>query len=209
MWKCKHCQKEFEGLNPSEKANHSRWCDNNPKKEEYLIKLGKTRNKISEESRLNQSRKVKIAWEKGAFDNIKHDGFKGKTHTLEVRKRISEGQKKWIKNNPEKHVWNISKNKSAPCEEFKSKLRNLGFQFEEEYMPLFPERYFSIDIAFPEIKLGVEINGNQHYYKNGELKEYYKERHFLIEKAGWKLIELPFKEIYKDDIIERLYSLTG
>lgn len=31
MWKCKHCNKTFDFKTTSEKANHSRWCDENPK----------------------------------------------------------------------------------------------------------------------------------------------------------------------------------
>jgi hypothetical protein len=45
MWICKHCNKIFENLSPSEKANHSRWCDKNPKREKYLKILEKNRNK--------------------------------------------------------------------------------------------------------------------------------------------------------------------
>ena len=48
----------------------------------------------------------------------------------------------------------------------------------------------NIDIAFPDIKLGIEINGNQHYNSDGTLKDYYQERHNLIEEAGWKLLEV-------------------
>jgi len=33
MWKCKHCNGEFEYKTASEKANHSRWCDKNPKRD--------------------------------------------------------------------------------------------------------------------------------------------------------------------------------
>lgn len=32
MWKCKHCNQEFDFKSTSEKANHSRWCDKNPKR---------------------------------------------------------------------------------------------------------------------------------------------------------------------------------
>ena len=31
MWKCKHCENEFNFETTSEKANHSRWCSENPK----------------------------------------------------------------------------------------------------------------------------------------------------------------------------------
>lgn len=32
MWKCKHCQSQFEFESISERANHSRWCFSNPKR---------------------------------------------------------------------------------------------------------------------------------------------------------------------------------
>lgn len=35
MWDCKHCNNSFNFLNASQRANHSRWCDKNPKKESY------------------------------------------------------------------------------------------------------------------------------------------------------------------------------
>jgi hypothetical protein len=31
MWNCKHCNSQFEFNSTSEKANHSRWCEANPK----------------------------------------------------------------------------------------------------------------------------------------------------------------------------------
>lgn len=39
MFVCKHCKKEFEGLSIANKANHSRWCNDNPKRVEYTEKL--------------------------------------------------------------------------------------------------------------------------------------------------------------------------
>lgn len=34
MWSCKHCRVEFD-FNKSERANHSRWCSHNPKRNEW------------------------------------------------------------------------------------------------------------------------------------------------------------------------------
>lgn len=31
MWRCKHCNKDFDFDRTTDKANHSRWCDENPK----------------------------------------------------------------------------------------------------------------------------------------------------------------------------------
>ena len=39
MFVCKHCKKEFEELSIANKANHSRWCNDNPKRIEYTEKL--------------------------------------------------------------------------------------------------------------------------------------------------------------------------
>lgn len=35
MWKCKHCKQEFSFSMTSEKANHSRWCEDNPKRNNW------------------------------------------------------------------------------------------------------------------------------------------------------------------------------
>lgn len=35
MWKCKHCEKNYSYQTTSEKANHSRWCDKNPKRNNW------------------------------------------------------------------------------------------------------------------------------------------------------------------------------
>ena len=35
MWKCKHCDDSFSFETISEKANHSRWCNKNPKRDSW------------------------------------------------------------------------------------------------------------------------------------------------------------------------------
>lgn len=35
MWQCKHCNADFDFQSVSQRANHSRWCDKNPKFENY------------------------------------------------------------------------------------------------------------------------------------------------------------------------------
>lgn len=119
-----------------------------------------------------------------------------------INKKISESRKLYLKNNPDSHVWKRKeKFKSKPCEYFKKMLRENNIEFIEEYSPLIDEgRMFSVDIAFPDKKIAVEINGNQHYNRDGTLKAYYKERHDLITSKGWKVIEIPYNVVYKIDI---------
>lgn len=108
----------------------------------------------------------------------------------------------YLKNNPDKHPWR-KKNKqiSVPCEKIKDKLLSNNISYIEEYQPL-NNRFFSIDIAFPDKKIGLEINGNQHYNSDGSLKEYYQNRHDLIESNGWKIYELHYSLAYNDEYID-------
>lgn len=69
------------------------------------------------------------------------------------------------------------------------------------------DRAFSIDIAFPDIKIGIEVNGNQHYNNDGSLKQYYQQRHDLIVDAGWTLIELHYLSCYDTDVIDNLLTI--
>lgn len=115
----------------------------------------------------------------------------------EHKKKVSEGRKKWLKENPDKHPWRShNKFKSKPCEKAKEFLRSLGISFIEEFDPRIEGRNFSIDIAMPEKRIAIEINGNQHYEKTGELKPYYKEREMLLESNGWIVYQIHYSACF-------------
>ena len=123
-----------------------------------------------------------------------------------VREKISRSRKKYLSENPEKHPWKRStKFKSEPCERVKEFLRSRDIVFVEEWQPL-DDRFYSIDIAFPDIKYGIEINGNQHYERDGTLRPYYQERHDRIVQAGWTLLELHYTSCYNLELIEKLLA---
>lgn len=125
--------------------------------------------------------------------------------TDDVRKSISLSRKKYLSENPEKHPWRSNlKFASEPCEKLKERLKSEGFVFEAEWMPIPEQRSFSIDIAFPDIKLGIEINGNQHYNRDGTLRDYYAQRHRLIEASGWNLLEVHFSHCYSGESVAEL-----
>lgn len=186
MWKCKYCLKEFEFNRSTEKANHSRWCARNPKKYK--------KSKICPTCNNNFFGRNKYCSDKCVI----------KTHSEKTKRIISLKRKEFLSKNPEKHPWR-KKDKfvSIPCELVKDFLLKNEINFVEEFNPL-DNRGFSIDIAFPDIKVGIEINGNQHYNKDGELNKYYKERHELIEKAGWKLFELHYSIAFN---LDNLYDI--
>lgn len=128
------------------------------------------------------------------------------TMTSDVREKISKSRKKYLKENPDKHPWR-RKDKfiSVPCEKLKESLKNAGFCFEEEWIAITSNSY-SIDIAFPDIKLGIEVNGSQHYNRAGSLRPYYQSRHDKIEAEGWSLIEIHYTNCFKQKEVDRLIT---
>ena len=115
----------------------------------------------------------------------------------EIKKIISQKRKEWLRNNPDKHPWrNKDKFQSKPCKKVEEYLKSNNIFFVSEYNPDIPDRFFSIDIALPDKMIAIEINGNQHYSKEGTLKPYYQERHDLLESHGWRVFEIHYSHCF-------------
>lgn len=215
---CKHCNKEFDTSNKSKgwMANHTRWCPSNPKLDSYkegsktaVAAMNKAR---IESGNLNQfvvAKKTGVPFVVSAETREKLSvASLGREHSPESIKRISDGRKKWLKENPDKHPWKKNtKFKSVPCEFLKTKLLEAGIIFVEEYQAV-ENRAYSCDIALIDKKIIIEVNGNQHYSnpKQKILAPYYQERHDIIKSLGWKIYELHYAEVYKDDIVNNLIA---
>jgi very-short-patch-repair endonuclease len=211
---CQHCKNFFDVSDKPKGwiANHSRWCKENPKLQEYkeksrIISVKNMNNARLSSGRFNQFSVARLECSEVPVSPNKGKNINsGKPHSEETKLKISESRKLYLKENPDKHPWkNNKKFISAPCEIFKEYLRSRQIEFEEEYQAL-SDRFFSIDIAFPSLKIGIEINGEQHYNRDGTLKEYYRNRHDLIESYGWKLHEIHYSICYKKDEIERIIN---
>jgi very-short-patch-repair endonuclease len=185
---CNICNKEIDGI---KSGAHKRWCGHVSKKSvivENKCKCGKVF-----ETKEYRPRRHCSASCASKF-----------SMTQEVRQKISKSRSKYLKDNPDAHPWkNKSKHNSEPCERFKQFLRKNDVSFMSEVSPV-DGRYFSIDIAFPEEKVGIEINGNQHYNSDKSLKKYYKERHELIESAGWRLFEIHYSQCFSEDRMSKI-----
>lgn len=120
--------------------------------------------------------------------------------TEDTKKKLSESRKKFLKENPDKITWRREDVKiSQPCENVKIFLRKNGIQFVSEFDPGVEGRFFSVDIAIPEKQILIEINGNQHYNKDGSLKDYYQERHDLISSLGWVIYEVHYTDAFNEE----------
>lgn len=126
-------------------------------------------------------------------------------HSKETKQKLSKYRKLVLYNNKQS-TWQTKENgTSIPCELFKEILRGLNIDFVEEFQPLREiKRFFAIDIAFPDMKFGIEINGNQHYDTNGDLKSYYQNRHNLIVDHGWELLETKYNKVFNKSYLDKI-----
>ncbi len=191
---CPFCNKDLTSLKSCNIANHIRWCDLNPQR----IENKKTQKKYQKKFCSLCGKEIS-----GRRTRCNECGHK---HTEEMKSHLSKKRIEWLKQNPEKHPWK-KKDKfiSIPCQNFKKYLDSIKLSYISEYNTYNEtSRNFSIDIAFPDIKIGIEINGNQHYNKDGTLKKYYQNRHEIIEACGWKLLEIHYLSCFKEDDMKEI-----
>jgi len=89
---CKHCKLSFDGLTTNERANHSRWCELNPKRPDYVNRI-KNHNpflNMSAESLEKQSNGIKLAHARGCYGHVNHQTFLGKTHSIESKEKMRQ-----------------------------------------------------------------------------------------------------------------------
>lgn len=134
-----------------------------------------------------------------------HNKSRMMKHSEETKRIMSEFRKKFLKENPDKHPWRKStKFTSVPCENLKKMLKDSGYVFETEFCPPEINRSYSLDIAFTDRKLAIEVNGNQHYNRDGTLKDYYKERHAILEQHGWTILEIHYSTCFSESSMEMI-----
>lgn len=90
---CKHCNLQFETADKPKgwMANHSRWCNSNPKRDDYINNMSKVRDAITCDSLEKRSKSIKEAHKRGSYDHVDHKTFLGKKHTAESKQKIKQG----------------------------------------------------------------------------------------------------------------------
>ena len=202
---CKYCGKIVG--NSGCLVLHERHCKENPDRIKCNGNYGKTKGYVAWNKGLTKenSEQLKLSGEllhKKYLNNEIIPGFLGKHHSEETKNKISKSKKKYLLDHKEEHVWKRNtKFLSIPCQNLKNKFKELNISFIEELTP-FDDYNYSIDIAWPDIKVGIEVNGNQHYNKDGTLAEYYQNRHNIFESRGWKIFEIHYSKCYNINIKE-------
>lgn len=203
---CQYCGKEVGNkgcliihekscnLNPNKIKNPNRKGNGGHDNGYYAWNKGLT--KENNESLKQASINLKNKYKNGELI----PSFLNKHHSKESKILISEKRKQWLKDHKDKHVWRRdSKFLSVPCENLKQYLKNKGINFVEEYEP-FDDINYCVDIAWPDEKIAIEVNGNQHYNRDGSLSKYYQKRHNLFVSRGWKIFEIHYSKCFNIDI---------
>lgn len=76
-------------------------------------------------------------------------------------------------------------------------LARFGERVYPELMP-FSDRKFQIDLAFPECKLAVEVDGWENHGKSLDAFKTDRERYRLLGVNGWTIYPFPAGDINKD-----------
>jgi very-short-patch-repair endonuclease len=125
--------------------------------------------------------------------------FKGKKHSDETRKKISEGQSLAQK---EGRAWNIGMSRwrntpSYPESFFMEVIKN---EFhDKEYMREYPLGRYSLDFAWPHKQKCIEIDGKQHYELR-EVIERDERKNAHIDSSGWSVLRIKWKDLFDDTI---------
>lgn len=123
--------------------------------------------------------------------------IKDKHHTIETKLKLSISMKRA---HAEGRAWNIGKsrwnNEPSYPEKFFIKVINNEFD-DKNYKREFNIGIYSIDFAWIDKKLALEIDGEQHQ-RFDEVKERdIRKDKFLIEN-GWKILRIQWKNVYSN-----------
>lgn len=86
---CKYCNISLDSMNASERANHSRWCHKNPKRDEYVAKNNGSQFK-NPTVVTKRTIGIKKAHADGKYDHVVNHGSRGYKHTDETKEHLRQ-----------------------------------------------------------------------------------------------------------------------
>lgn len=177
-------------MNPSG-TSHELFCKKNP-----------NRKSLEGKNNPNFGKRGKNQYSNGDVMSIEvkkkiSESLKGKILSDEHKQSISNGM---IKAHAEGKAWNIGKsrwnNKQSYPENFFTKVIENEFD-DKNYENEYPVGIYSIDFAWPEKKLAIEIDGEQHK-RFKEISERDKRKDELLESKGWKILRIDWQSMFNE-----------
>lgn len=183
---CKFC--EIEILGPiGNIANHTRWCEKNPLRDGYSNNLVHARSCIENHSNQFLAGKA-TSHSPETLEKLKRIGA-----SSEHRAKISKGVRDFFDKNPDKVGWRHhgqwKVKQSWPEKYFQKVFDDSSLSYVKEH----PVKRFSIDFAFLEKMIAVEIDGSHHK----ALKERDARRDKELLEEGWTTIRVDWVDYVK------------
>lgn len=131
-------------------------------------------------------------------------------HTEDSKRKMRDSRYKYIKNNPEKVSWMLRNQASYPEKVFIEALKKYGlfekFEIvrEKSFYP-----YFA-DFAFENVKVVVEIDGQQHF-RYQERIDSDKKKDELITSQGWRVYRVKASQVLNKmpEVIDEVLEFIG
>lgn len=180
---CHYCNKICKNNNSW--SNHTRCCPKNPNRKYKNNKIGKKGgNQYTKAKELGLS-KPELSLE----TRLKmSDNSKGKKHSEETKRKISETRKQFIQKDPKNvpYVMNhYSKGSSYPEKYFEGIFDKHNITYIREHKI----GYYSLDFTFPYNNIDLEIHGDQHR-NDPRIVESDKRRKIFLTERGYEVIEI-------------------
>lgn len=119
----------------------------------------------------------------------------GRPQTEETKAKLSAFRKAFLEANPHMAPYRLnhhSKGPSYPEKYFTEVLDNTGIEYQAEYQV----GLYSLDFAFPDRMIDLEIHGSQHYCDPRIVESDIRRRAYL-EGLGWTVIEVNWSDYQK------------
>lgn len=215
VFKCEFCERTFETKNACN--SHRGKCKQNPnakskpKSEKWLEAMHKRKGKGANQYTYAKEHglpKPTVSEETRKKLSDAQKGDRNSAKRAEVRERISASLKLAHKEGRAHNIgecrWNNQP--SYPEQWFMKVVENENL--DKEYVRELPFHRFSLDFAWPNKKVCIEIDGEQHE-RFQEQKERDIEKDKLLKEEGWIELRKSWKEIYNNpkSFIEEVKNL--
>jgi very-short-patch-repair endonuclease len=201
MFICRHCGEAKKNANSL--RNHERLCKFNPNKQASYVDLNQ--DKLAERRKVlgytNAASKAKaLGKEFTVSEETKRkisEANTGRTCSEETKRKNSEFMKKA---HAEGRAWNIGnsrwKNQPSWPEQFFMQVIENEF-VDKNYTCEYPLGIYSIDFAWVEKKLAIEIDGEQHQ-RFKEYRERDERKNRCLSENGWRVLRISWKDMFND-----------